>query len=413
MMEEIKFDIPNSEVKPKGNIIKVMGVGGCGGNAVDLMFDAKLDNVDFIIANTDKQALHKSKIPNKLQLGVNLTRGLGAGCDPLKGRNAALESKEEIKSSLSDGTELLFITAGMGGGTGTGASPIVAEIAQELGILTIGVVTRPFHDELYDTEKRAYDGIMELSKHVDSLLIIDNQKIYDILYDLSIEEGFEKINGVLLTAVKGIVEIINCNGIVNVDLADLKRTMTKSGMSFMGMGQGVGADRAKEAASSALKSPLLHECDLRTVQHALVNFTTHPDHCLKGQELKDAMEYILSNTNRSNKIKRGIAYSSDLEKDTVNITIIATGFKMKIAAPKMAEMKIPEDDKFTIEGGNFSEDSNTKNNATKPLSDPDILLSDIDLSCITVYSTNSNVKELENEPALIRRKRLEIEKNKK
>ena len=222
------------------SIIKVIGVGGGGGNAVNQMFRQGIKDVDFTICNTDTQALQASPIPEKLQLGNVLTRGLGAGCNPEQGRKAALESIERIKESLGGATEMVFITAGMGCGTGTGAAPVIAKVARELNLLTVGLVTLPFRDEGSEFLKRAVLGIKELEKHVDSLLIIDNQKLYKIFGELSIFDAFPKADAVLSTAVKGIAEIITRPGFINVDFADVRMVMQNSGMAIMGTGTGLG-----------------------------------------------------------------------------------------------------------------------------------------------------------------------------
>ena len=233
-MDDKDIIAPYDWVKSE-NIIKVIGVGGGGCNAVEHMYKVEdIKGADFIVCNTDKQALRKSEVPCKIQIGGELTKGLGAGCDPLRGRKAALESQEDIKEALGGKTEMVFVTCGMGGGTGTGAAPVIADIAHKIGLLTVGVVTVPFEDEGYESMSRAIEGIHEMEKCVDSLLIINNQKLYEVYGDLPIHEAFPKADEVLATAVRGITEIIMDTGYINVDFADVRTVMKGSGMALMG-----------------------------------------------------------------------------------------------------------------------------------------------------------------------------------
>lgn len=310
------------------SIIKVIGVGGGGGNAVNQMYTQGIKDVTFAVCNTDTQALNSSPIPLKIQLGGNLTRGLGAGCNPLQGRNAALESIDKIKEILGAPTEMLFITAGMGGGTGTGAAPIIANIAKEMGILTVGVVTLPFRDEGTEFLKRAVIGIRELEKNVDSLLIIDNQKLYKIYGELSVYEAFPKADSILNIAVKSIAEIITKPGYINVDFADVKMVMSNSGMAIMGTGTASGENRAIKAAEEALNSPLLNDFDLKTAKSVLVNISSSKEYGLSMAELSQIMDYISECTGGfAINFKRGVVCDNDLD-DSVSVTIVATGFNM-------------------------------------------------------------------------------------
>ncbi len=320
-------DIIPTNWETNDSIIKVIGVGGGGCNAVCQMYKEGITSVDFLVCNTDKQVLASSPIPNKLQLGGVITKGLGAGCNPEQGRKAALESIDEIKSKLSGSTEMLFITAGMGGGTGTGAAPIIANIAKELGILTVAVVTLPFRDEGKEFIKRAVQGIKELEKCVDSLLIIDNQKLYKIYGDLSIFEAFPKADSVLSTAVRGIAEIITKPGFVNVDFADVKTVMKNSGMALMGMGEGEGDNRAIKAIEEAINSPLLNDYDLKTAKNVLVNITSGTQDGIKMSELSQIMDYIKEFTGNEGNFKRGLVKDDSLNGQ-VRVTIVATGFDM-------------------------------------------------------------------------------------
>lgn len=327
-------DMTSLEVTPtnwmvENSIIKVIGVGGGGCNAVNYMYDKHIEGCTFIVCNTDSQSLKKSPVPIKIQLGS----GLGAGCNPTEGRNAALNSQLEIEDKvLNSKTDMLFITAGMGGGTGTGAAPVIAAMAKNKGILTVGVVTIPFKNEGNESMSKAIDGIYELQKNVDSLLIINNEKIYLHYGGLLIQEAFPKTDEVLATAVQGITEIINKPGYVNVDFKDVKAMMTGSGMALMGCGSGKGKNRIKDAVNSALASPLLNDFDIKTAKNILINITAgyNQEGLLMDDlaEIDNLMTEQLGET--ANRFKRGIVYEMDKEfGDKVNITVIATGFEMK------------------------------------------------------------------------------------
>ena len=314
---------------PENSIIKVIGVGGGGVNAVNYMYNKRIEGCTFIVCNTDSQSLKKSPVPVKIQLGS----GLGAGCNPTEGRNAALNSQQEIEEKiLNTKTDMLFITAGMGGGTGTGAAPVIAAMAKNRGILTVGVVTIPFKNEGNESMSKAIDGIYELQKNVDSLLIIKNEKIYTHYGSLLVHEAFPKTDEVLATAVQGITEIINKPGYVNVDFKDVKAMMTDSGMALMGCGKGEGKDRIREAVTGALASPLLNDFDITTAKNVLINITCGYNE--KGLLMDDLAEIDRLMTEQmgesANRFKRGIVYEMDPEfADKVNITVIATGFEMK------------------------------------------------------------------------------------
>lgn len=334
----------NNIIVPDGwnmsqSIIKVIGVGGGGCNAVTEMFRRGIKDVEFMICNTDMQSLKTSNVPETLRLGNDLTKGLGAGCDPERGRRAATESVEEIKKSLQGNTEMVFITAGMGGGTGTGAAPVIARIAKEMGKLTVGVVTLPFRDEGAEFIKRAILGIKELQKHVDSLLIIDNQKLYQVFGNLTIFEAFPRADEVLSTAVKSISEIITRPGFINVDFADVRMVMKNSGMAIMGMGEAEGPDRAIDAVKKAFESPLLNDCDLSTAKGVLVNITSSKeDGGLTMAELAQIMEYVNSYTGSAGKFKRGVVFDPAIGKK-ISVTIVATGFEVH----NLPQINIDED----------------------------------------------------------------------
>ena len=313
----------------RGNIITVIGVGGGGSNAVSYMFSQDIKDVDFIICNTDMQALESSPVPRKLQLGPLTTKGLGAGTDFLVGRKAAQESIEEIGKLFHDDTQMVFVTCGMGGGTGTGAAPVVAQVAKEKGFLTVGVVTIPFRDEGVEGLYRAVEGIKELSKHVDSLLIIDNQKLYGLFADLDAFSAFPKADDVLAIAVKSIAEIITSRGYINVDFADVKKIMQNSGMAIMGIGSAEGEGRAIRAVEQAFSSPLLNDLNLGNVKNALVNITSSSEagKAITMEELATIMDYVKNYTGEMANFKRGIVKNDEIG-DSISVTIVATGFDL-------------------------------------------------------------------------------------
>ena len=318
------------------NLIKVIGVGGGGCNAVTEMFRQKIHDVDFLICNTDRQSLETSDVPEKIKLG---NKGLGAGCNPENGRRAANESLDKIKKALSDASEMVFITAGMGGGTGTGAAPVIAQVAKEMGKLTVGIVTLPFRDEGKEFVKRAIKGIRELKKHVDSLLIIDNQKLYQVFGDLNIYEAFPKADEVLSNAVKSIAEIITRPGFINVDFADVKMVMKNSGMAIMGTGTASGPDRASKAVEMAFESPLLNDCDLNTAKGVLVNITSSKKQGPTMSELAQIMEYVNNFTGNASAFKRGVVIDENMG-EKISVTVVATGFNVS----NLPQIGIEDDD---------------------------------------------------------------------
>ena len=330
MIEPADWGVENS-------IIKVIGVGGGGCNAVNYMYKQNIKGCSFIVCNTDAQALQTSEVPVKIQMGQN---GLGAGTDPTAGRTAALESQDEIARKVLDcGTQMLFITAGMGGGTGTGASPVIAKMAKERGILTVAVVTIPFKNEGNESQSKAVDGIHELEKNVDSLLIINNQKLYQFFGDTLIQEAFPKADEVLATAVRGIIEVISCSGYINVDFQDVCKMMRGSGMALMGSGEGTGANRIQDAVRGAFESPLLNDFDLKTAKNVLINITTgNNEHGAKMSDLEKIDDMISKYTNDANHFKKGIIWEDDPEfGDKVRITAIVTGFDMDLSGLGLKE----------------------------------------------------------------------------
>jgi cell division protein FtsZ len=309
----------------KDAIIKVIGIGGGGNNAVNNMFRTGIEGVHFVACNTDAQALRQSPLDTKIQLG---SQGLGAGCDPEQGKQAAIESLGSIQDVLSHNTKMIFLTACMGGGTGTGATPVIAKAAKELGILTVAIVTMPFQDEGLDVTKRAREGVLDLQQHVDSLLMINNDRLYEVHGELTLKMAFAKADEVLTTAVKGIAEIITRPGYINVDFADVSRAMTNSRVAVMGSGVATGEQRALRAAKEALSSPLLDNNDISGAKSVLVNIAASEDTLMMG-ELRQAMDYIQRCTGGiASFVKRGVVYDSKLG-DAMQITIVATGFRMQ------------------------------------------------------------------------------------
>ena len=316
---------------PQSAVIKVLGVGGGGGNAVHHMITNQVDGVDFICANTDSQALNNLKAKTILQMGTSITKGLGAGANPEVGRQAALEDKDEIAAILS-GADMVFITAGMGGGTGTGAAPIVAEVARELGILTVAVVTRPFPFEGKKRSAIAEQGIEQLSANVDSLITIPNEKLLDVLgKEASLLDAFKAANDVLLGAVKGIADLIMHPGMINVDFADVKTVMSEMGMAMMGTGFATGGDRAREAAESAIRSPLLEDVNLQGARGILVNITAGENLSLgEFAEVGDTIEEFASDDAT---VVVGTVIDPELG-DEMRVTVVATGLGSGQVKPK-------------------------------------------------------------------------------
>jgi cell division protein FtsZ len=315
------FDIPTQS----RSIIKVIGVGGGGSNAVKHMHKQGIKDVEFIICNTDRQALESSTVPNKLQIGVDLTEGLGAGAKPERGRQAALESREQIRELLSNGTKMLFITAGMGGGTGTGAAPVIAQVAQELNILTVGIVTAPFLFEGKKKRDQAEQGIKELSEHCDTVLVILNDKLRQLYGNLTMGQAFAKADTVLTTAAKSIAEIITVTSDVNVDFEDVKTVMKDSGAAVMGSSITEGENRARRAAEEALNSPLLNNTDIQGAQRILLSIMSGDQAELEMDELSEITEYIQGKTGEDAEMIFGHGTDETLGQ-SIRVTVIATGF---------------------------------------------------------------------------------------
>ena len=343
----IHFDLP----KQKSSIIKVLGVGGGGSNAVNFMYADNIEGVDFIICNTDAKALEQSKVMNKIQLGPNLTQGLGAGANPEVGKNATQESLDEIKSILEVNTKMAFICAGMGGGTGTGGAPIIAEICRELGILTVGIVTTPFGFEGPRRQLQAEKGIKELEPLVDTLLVISNDKLREQYGNLKMKEAFGKADNVLATAAKCITDIINSRGHIIVDFADVCTVMKNGGVAILGSASVEGEDRAQRAIEEALNSPLLNDNDIRGAKWILININSaEGDHECTMDELEIINNHLRLQAGENTDVIVGMGYDNSLNKK-IGITLVATGFEHKDPFPKgvvIQKKPEPKEDKVVM-----------------------------------------------------------------
>ncbi|MGB0402941.1 MAG: cell division protein FtsZ [Salibacteraceae bacterium] len=318
----IKFDLPKDQL----SIIKVIGVGGGGSNAVNHMYEQGIKDVDFMVCNTDQQALDQSSVPSKIQLGATLTSGLGAGARSEVGENAAIESIDEIKQILGQNTKMVFITAGMGGGTGTGAAPIIAKTAKDLGILTVGIVTMPFSFEGKKRRKRAEDGMQSLRDNVDTLLVINNDKLRELYGNLTLDNAFEEADNVLTTAAKGIAEAITYKGKINVDFNDVKTVMSNSGVAILGSAKAVGENRALLAIEDAVNSPLLNDNEINGAAHILLNITYGSNNILMD-EISEITDFIEDKAHDEAEVIWGHGLDDRLQPDEISITIVATGFQ--------------------------------------------------------------------------------------
>lgn len=321
--ENFAFDLP----KNQSNVIKVIGVGGGGSNAINHMFLQGIKGVDFVICNTDMQALENSTVPNKIQLGVSLTEGLGAGANPQVGEQAAIESFEEVKRMLDTNTKMVFITAGMGGGTGTGAAPVIAKQAKEMGILTVGIVTIPFQFEGKMRNEQAQLGVEKLRSHVDSLIVIDNNKLREVYGNLGFKAGFSKADEVLATASRGIAEVITHHYTQNIDLRDAKTVLSNSGTAIMGSATASGANRANEAIIKALDSPLLNDNKIKGAKNVLLLIVSGSEE-ITIDEIGEINDHIQTEAGHSANIIMGVGEDESLD-DSIAVTIIATGFNIE------------------------------------------------------------------------------------
>ncbi len=342
-MEDFTIDIVETKCNANGAKIKAIGVGGGGGNMINHMITEGVNDIDLIVANTDAQALDTSLAPFKMQLGLSATRGLGAGMIPEKGREAALESFEDIKKML-DGSDIVFISAGLGGGTGTGAAPIIAQAAKEVGALTVSIVTSPFKFEGRKRTKLAKNGLEELKKESDSIIVIPNEKLLSIVEkNLGIKESFKMVDDILSQAVGGISKVILSHGKndINLDFADVKTVMYHKGLALMGTGYSSGSSAAYDAAKMAIESPLLDNTSIDGAMGVLVQFDIHPDYPLNG--ISEAMDIIYDSADEDADVIFGTTTNVDMEIDEVKITIVATGFEDKdaISEPTVTKQEKP------------------------------------------------------------------------
>ena len=369
-MEEdlMNFEIPAE----RSSIIKVIGVGGGGGNAVNYMFNKGIKDVNFVVCNTDLQALDNSPVAVKIQLGETLTEGRGAGNKPETGKQSAIENLENIISVLEDNTKMVFVTAGMGGGTGTGAAPIIAKAAHERGILTVGIVTIPFRFEGERRITQALEGILEIKKHVDALLIINNEKLREMYGDLKLSNAFSKADDVLATAAKGIAEIITVHGYINVDFADVETVMKDSGVAIMGSASAEGDKRAIDAIQAALESPLLNNYDIAGVQNILLNITSGEEE-ITMDEVGEVTDYVQEIIGKNASIIWGTGIDPNLGSK-VNVTIIATGFGYEYTDEEKKKPEVKSEvQRYSLDGDIIEDNPAPKpevqNEVVNPLTD--------------------------------------------
>ena len=380
-INNLPFDLP----KNKSNVIKVIGVGGGGSNAINYMHSKGIKGVDFVVCNTDSQALENSKVENKIQLGISLTEGLGAGANPEIGEKAAVESFDDLKKMLETNTKMVFITAGMGGGTGTGAAPVISKLAKEMDILTVGIVTMPFQFEGKIREEQAKKGIDKLKNEVDALIVINNNKLRDIYGNLGFKEGFAKADEVLATASKGIAEVITHHYTQNIDLKDAKTVLSNSGNAIMGSSTASGSKRSIEAISSALDSPLLNDNRINGAKNVLLLIVSGKEE-ITIDEIGLINDYIQEKAGHGANIIMGVGEDLSLE-NSISVTVIATGFD-----PNQQEEIINSDPKKIIhnldENGGFVQNLGSKNN-----SNDELLQLDFESDSINFKNTDS---ELDN-----------------
>lgn len=371
----MEFDLP----KDTSSIIKVIGVGGGGSNAVNHMYGQGIIGVDFIVCNTDRQALDISPVPYKIQLGPSLTEGRGAGAIPEIGMNAAIENIEDIRELLTKDTKMVFVTAGLGGGTGTGAAPVIAQVAKELGILTVGIVTVPFNFEGRKRRQQAEEGLEKMRQNVDTLLVINNERLREISGNLTIGNAFSQADDVLTTAAKGIAEVIAVTGAINVDFNDVRTVMKDSGVAIMGSASAEGENRATLAVKEALNSPLLNDNDISGAQYVLLNITYGEKEVLMD-EITEITDYIQDEAGSTADVIWGHGYDPTLG-EKISVTLIATGFKSN---PITGFEKAPEKTVRTLE-------DEPKNEIKAPLSSP---------TQVNTFNNATEVTAKEEEPFL-------------
>ena len=385
-INNLPFDLP----KNQSNVIKVIGVGGGGSNAINYMHSKGIKGVDFVVCNTDSQALENSRVENKIQLGISLTEGLGAGANPEIGEKAAMESFDDLKKMLETNTKMVFITAGMGGGTGTGAAPVISKLAKELDILTVGIVTMPFQFEGKIREQQAKTGIEKLRKEVDALIVINNNNLRDIYGNLGFKEGFAKADEVLATASRGIAEVITHHYTQNIDLKDAKTVLSNSGNAIMGSSTATGTKRSIEAISSALDSPLLNDNRITGAKNVLLLIVSGKEE-ITIDEIGLINDYIQEKAGHGANIIMGVGEDLNLE-NSISVTVIATGF-----APNQQDEIIHSDPKKIIH--NLDENSGYVHNlsSNNQIDKNDSLQFDFASNSIDFKNTNPEIENLENE----------------
>jgi cell division protein FtsZ len=402
----IHFDLP----KEKSSIIKVIGVGGGGSNAVNHMHSQIIEGVNFIICNTDAQAIALSKVPNKVQLGPHLTQGLGAGANPNIGRQATEESLEEIKKILEVNTKMAFITAGMGGGTGTGGAPIIAKICKDLGILTVGIVTTPFGYEGKKRIQQAEEGINCLKEYVDTLLVISNDKLRHQFGNLKMKEAFSKADNVLATAAKCITDVINSTGQINVDFADVCTVMKNGGVAILGNASASGENRAQRAIEEALNSPLLNDNDIRGAKWILININSaEGEHEFTMDEVEIIQNHLLSQAGENTDVILGLGYDSTLG-NSIGITLIATGFEQKDPfdkKPDVTEEVKPKEEKIVMTLG---EPDAEKKEYSQPVlfAEPEEVKDPIMPAILEPVTAGAPVVQMEQKPVIVETEKIEF-----
>ena len=387
---DINFDLP----KNKSNVIKVIGVGGGGSNAINHMFQQGIMGVDFVVCNTDAQALEKSAVPIKIQLGASLTEGLGAGANPDVGRQSAKESYDDLHTLLSTQTKMVFITAGMGGGTGTGAAPIIARMAKDLNVLTVGIVTMPFQFEGKIRLEQAQKGLEELKNNVDSLIVINNNKLREVYGNLGFKAGFSKADEVLATAARGIAEVITHHYTQNIDLKDAKTVLTNSGSAIMGSASASGANRAQESIVKALDSPLLNDNKITGCKNVLLLIVSGSEE-ITIDEIGEINEFIQSEAGNNTNIIMGVGEDQELG-DSISVTIIATGFN----SDQQYEIVNTEAKKVihTLEEDQlFIHDLTEKTEINEAFSSP---IAEVEIEPVVKYSLEDDLNEEETQSAM-------------
>ncbi|WP_052353429.1 cell division protein FtsZ [Dyadobacter tibetensis] len=399
IVNEIVREQPNGNSQLEPAIIKVIGVGGGGSNAVNYMFEKKIKDVEFAVCNTDRQALANSPVPVKIQLGATLTQGLGAGTDATKGKEAALETIEEIKALLGGSTQMVFITAGMGGGTGTGAAPVIAQLAKEMGKLTVAVVTAPYTWEGLDKKEQALEGIEQLKEYSDTVLVVLNDKLEELYEDMTLTQAFAEADGILLNAVKSISEIITTSGNINTDFKDVEKVLKRAGQSVMGTAEAKGSERARIAIQEALDSPLLNDRDIKGAKRILVTLATSKKNEATMKEQREIWRYVLSQVGGEARMFKLGTITDDSLDERLRVTIVAAGFdSVESPIPGMeirTEGRTPELPVGDAYGHAEEEASySTAELEATPTSSIDL---DLDATSITMPSADMNISYAEPE----------------